>query len=112
MNAEPNGLYTILMYDPDAVGAAGVKVNFLHWLLTNHSAKRAGDTCVTYRGPSPPSGSGVHHYTYLLFKQSALIKCPTFERSPFDLAGFVKGAGLGSPLQKIVFEIDSDPISQ
>jgi Cu-Zn family superoxide dismutase len=113
MNAEPSGLYTILMYDPDAVSSTlGVKANYLHWLVMNHSDKNIGDTCVTYRGPSPPSGSGIHHYTFFLFKQSAPIKCVTVERSPFDLSGFLTAAGLGAPLQKIIFEIDSDSNSK
>jgi Cu-Zn family superoxide dismutase len=93
--------YTILMYDPDAVGPApGSKVNYLHYLVMN------GQTCVPYKGPSPPPNTGVHHYTFVLYKQSAPTQCMSLERSPFDLDAFVKENGL-EEIQRSVFEVSS-----
>jgi Cu-Zn family superoxide dismutase len=93
--------YTILMYDPDAVGPTpGSKVNYLHYLQMN------GKTCVPYKGPAPPPNTGVHHYTFVLYKQAVQTTCVSLERSPFDLDAFVRVHGL-EEIQRSVFEVSS-----
>jgi Cu-Zn family superoxide dismutase len=100
-NIDPSSQYTILMYDPDAVGdIPGTKVNYLHYLQMN------GKVCVPYKGPSPPSSSGIHRYTFVLYKQPRLYKCVSPPRSPFDLISFVKTHGL-EEIQRAVFEVSS-----
>jgi hypothetical protein len=47
----------IVMYDPDAI-----KPDYIHWI-----AGPQGDI-LPYRGPSPPQGTGVHRYIFLLAK--------------------------------------------
>ncbi len=102
MNTEPAVLYTVLMYDPDAVGSTpGTKANYLHYLKVNSNMN-----CVPYKGPSPPPGSGVHHYTFILYKQLRPLSCAAQPRSPFDLEGFVRANGL-TEIQKTVFEVSS-----
>jgi hypothetical protein len=54
----PEG-YTLLMYDPDAV-----KPSYIHWIATSQ-----GDV-LPYKGPTPPSGTGIHHYKFALIPGS------------------------------------------
>lgn len=103
MNASPSDIYTILMYDPDAVGVAG-KTTYLHWCVVNRTATMPGDTCMTYKAPSPPPRSGTHRYTFALYKQSGPLPCARLDRAPFDLQDFEKRHGL-TRIQKVVFTL-------
>ena len=70
LNYGPKSFYTLLMFDPDAVGG-----NKIHWLIvniTNNDIFR-GDTIVKYKGPNPPKDSGKHHYVFSFFKQHKLV---------------------------------------
>jgi phosphatidylethanolamine-binding protein (PEBP) family uncharacterized protein len=50
----PEG-YTLIMYDPDAVNPS-----WIHWISTS------SHDILPYKGPSPPKGSGIHHYKFIL----------------------------------------------
>jgi phosphatidylethanolamine-binding protein (PEBP) family uncharacterized protein len=50
----PEG-HTLVMYDPNAV-----KPSWIHWIATSQ-----GDV-LPYKGPSPPPGTGIHHYIFAL----------------------------------------------
>jgi len=63
-------LYTLLMFDPEAVGG-----NKIHWLMvniTNYNINYS-DIIFNYKGPMPPKGSGTHHYVFCLMKQKTHI---------------------------------------
>ena len=62
--------YTLLMFDPDAVGG-----NKIHWLIINITKNdiSMGNTIVNYKGPKPPKDSGKHHYVFSFFKHHKLI---------------------------------------
>jgi hypothetical protein len=69
-----NDKYTLIMYDSKAVSPSG---NHNHWLIINIPGNRLrrgnlneGTTLLSYKGPSPPSGSGQHIYTFELYKQN------------------------------------------
>ena len=69
-----NNKYTLIMYDSKAVSPSG---NHNHWLIINipgNSLRRGelneGIPLLSYKGPSPPSGSGQHIYTFKLYKQN------------------------------------------
>ncbi len=70
LNYELKSFYTLLMFDPDAVGG-----NKIHWLIVNitNNDITIGDTIVNYKGPNPPKDSGKHHYVISLFRQHKLI---------------------------------------
>ena len=55
----PAGHY-LVMYDPDAVKPA-----YIHWV-----SSPARDT-VPYQGPTPPPGTGIHRYIFVLCKGGA-----------------------------------------
>jgi Cu-Zn family superoxide dismutase len=106
MNASPSDRYTVIMYDPDAVGKAG-KTTYLHWCVFNRTATAPGETCMTYKAPSPPPKSGIHRYTFALYKQSTPLACKPMPRTPFDIQEFETSHGL-TRVQKVVFTIDSE----
>ena len=53
----PGHFYLIILYDPDAL-------NYTHYLFTINHENIILKTFLTYRKPTPPKGSGVHHYTF------------------------------------------------
>ena len=71
---DTNDKYTLIMYDSKAVSPSG---NHNHWLVINipgNSLRKGelneGTTLLSYKGPSPPSGSGEHIYTFEIYKQN------------------------------------------
>lgn len=60
-------IYTLVMFDPDAVGG-----NKIHWLIINITGINISDglTIIKYKGPAPPIGSGKHHYVICLLEQT------------------------------------------
>lgn len=68
-NMEPNKLYTLIMYDPDA--PAG---DYIHWIITNISNNnKLGNNLLVYKGPSPPKDTGIHRYIFLVYEQKHSI---------------------------------------
>ena len=72
-----NDKYTLIMYDSKAVSPSG---NHNHWLVINIPGNslitgdlNKGTTLLSYKGPSPPSGSGEHIYTFELYKQNGQL---------------------------------------
>lgn len=60
------------MADPDAPSRADPKFREVcHWTVINipGSDLAKGNTLFEYLGSGPPEGTGLHRYTFLLFKQ-------------------------------------------
>ncbi|XP_022220724.2 protein D1 [Drosophila obscura] len=69
--------YTLLMVDPDASSAEQpTHREFLHWMVLNIPGNQLimGDVRVGYVGATPSSGSGMHRYVFLLYKQQDYCK--------------------------------------
>lgn len=64
---DTNKLYTLIMYDPNAV-----KGNNIHWLVTDIHYKNieTGKVILEYYGPHPPPKSGEHNYIFSLYESS------------------------------------------
>jgi phosphatidylethanolamine-binding protein (PEBP) family uncharacterized protein len=91
----PEGIYTLIMYDPDAN-------NYLHWLVTNLNEANLGDVKVPYQGPTPPSGT--HTYVFVLARQQnslTNVKIPN-QRSPWDPEAFLQEYGLKEEKRKTI----------
>ena len=76
--ANPNKLYTLIMYDPDAqVG------NYVHWVTINvpGNAISHGQQLLNYKGPAPPQGTGIHRYIFLIFEQGKRINAQNIPES-------------------------------
>lgn len=76
-NLKSNALYTLIMHDPDAVGG-----NLIHWLVVNIDGNNIhnGDILLEYKGPSPPKGSGIHRYIFLLYEQTNKVNASISNR--------------------------------
>lgn len=74
INQNPIKYYTLLMFDPNAVGG-----NKIHWLIINiiHNNISNGNEIINYKGPMPPKKSGKHYYTFCLFEQLDVIHIDT-----------------------------------
>lgn len=84
-NADPNRLYTVLMWDPDAPASS-----WIHLLVVNTPSANLsqGETLLAYEPPTPPSGT--HRYFVSVYQQPQKldILVPT-ERGNFDVSAFV-----------------------
>ena len=82
-----NPLYTLIMFDPDAVGG-----NLIHWLVINTHT-----TIFPYKGPHPPPGTGLHHYHFLLLAQKDIITKPIrLKNRHIGIATLIEKLGLQS----------------
>ena len=65
-NSNSNELYTIVLYDPNSIYGT-----YIHWSTINIPGDdiSKGSIVIPYMGPHPPSGSGIHNYTFQLYKQ-------------------------------------------
>lgn len=82
---QENELFTLVIYDPDALNPS-----FLHWLVINIPEEKVenGDTIVSYKPPTPPSGT--HRYYVALYKQPGTITVePISDRTLFSIDDFV-----------------------
>jgi len=73
---EKNSLYTLIMTDPDAPSRDHpTQREWRHWMVINipeDNVKR-GDVLAEYIGSGPNKGSGLHRYTFLVYKQQSKI---------------------------------------
>ncbi|EDW58507.1 protein D2 [Drosophila virilis] len=101
--------YTLLMTDPDVPEKMYPQLKeYLHWLVVNIPGGQMslGDVRVGYVGATPPKGSGLHRYVFLLYKQPDYLKfdiehVPRHSESnrvKFSTRAFVLKYNLGFPL--------------
>jgi phosphatidylethanolamine-binding protein (PEBP) family uncharacterized protein len=89
---QPDKLYTIIIWDPDAPHSP----SFLHWLVTNIPGDdiARGTVLQSYYPPSPPAGSGEHRYYIGLYEQSRQISPGKVNQNGFQIDSFVSRFGL------------------
>lgn len=94
----PLKLSTLVMYDPDS----STPPSWLHYLVINipNGDLSKGDVIVPYAGPSPPPGSGLHHYIFEQFAQTSPFNTGLTERSSFDMNQFKQQNNLFSRAKK------------
>ena len=98
-NFNLNNLYTLIMYDPDAVN--GCKV---HWLVTNiKNTIKNGKIILPYKGPAPPANSGKHRYIFELYKQSEMLNIEPFEERSISINLLRNKLNLSNYISKIKF---------
>ena len=82
LNTNNSNYYTLILYDPNSVRAP----NYVHWAVINISLNNniifisdqvnkginKGNNLIQYQGPSPPENSGIHNYTFLIYKQDKM----------------------------------------
>jgi phosphatidylethanolamine-binding protein (PEBP) family uncharacterized protein len=95
---ENNKLYTLLMYDPDAIHG-----NRFHWIVVNilHDITNGKDI-LSYSGPAPPPKTGEHHYIFELYEQDGSIDMKLEERNiPLNIVK--KKLNIGNPISVVQF---------
>jgi phosphatidylethanolamine-binding protein (PEBP) family uncharacterized protein len=83
----PGHVYLIILYDPDAM-------NYTHYLFTINHENVILKTFLTYRKPTPPKGTGVHHYTFDVYditnKEELLDLNLKLGKKSYDFSTFYK----------------------
>ncbi len=98
-NFNPNILYTLIMYDPDAVNGTHV-----HWLVTNiENNINNGKILLSYQGPAPPAKTGKHRYIFELYKQAELLNVEPFEERSISINLLKNKLNLSNYISKIQF---------
>ena len=117
--SEPSCYYTLCLTDPDAPSRADPKFGeFLHWLVVNIPGAdlSSGEVLAEYVGSGPPSGTGLHRYVILLYKQPGKIqvdqpkiKCTTMNgRRCFSIKKFAEKFQLGHPIAANFYQAQYD----
>lgn len=86
VNFKGPGLYTLIMWDPDAPAKS-----WLHWLVVNaeEGDVKKGEELMNYTPPTPPSGTHTYHIAMYSQKGPLKIERPT-ERGYFHHANFIQ----------------------
>ncbi|VDK57618.1 unnamed protein product [Cylicostephanus goldi] len=98
------------MSDPDAPSRKRPSLrDYLHWVVIDvpGSHVKQGKELVSYMGPAPPSGTGLHRYYFLVYKQTKSVSLEKSARANFDTHKFVKENGLGNPVAGNYFQVGS-----
>lgn len=106
----PDQLYTLMIYDMNAPAGSP----FLHFLEVNIPGNRIdkGNVLMSYVKPSPPAGSGVHHYIIDLFQQNQSIpRMEISSRPSFPVVQFVNTYGL-QHVDRFIFRTSSSNSGQ
>ena len=100
LNVDPNKLYTLVLYDPDAVGGT-----YIHWIKANitNNDMRTGNIIIPYKGPAPPPKTGKHHYIFNLYEQNGENKTGVLEEKVFELNNLENKLGVKELVYKIQF---------
>jgi len=96
----PNKSYTLIKYDPDAVGGT-----MIHWAkvnITNNDIK-SGNIIIPYKGPAPPPKSGKHHYIFNLYEQDRDIFVEPINERQMELDKLEDKLKLSDPFLNIKF---------
>ena len=97
-NAKSNGLYAILMWDPDAPAPS-----WIHWFVVNIPGAQLseGETLLSYKPPTPPSGTHRYYVTVFQQPQHLTIYIPG-ERGNFSVPQLVSQHGLRKIGEKMI----------
>lgn len=117
--AEAGTYYTLIMTDPDAPSRKEpVMREWHHWLVGNIPGDQLnkGEVLTEYVGSGAPKDTGLHRYTFLLFKQPKklefdekhLSKTQGAGRENFSTKKFMAKYKLGAPLAGNFFQAQFD----
>lgn len=114
-SADEEKKYTLLMVDPDAPSRKKPsRAYWRHWLLVDikGEAFKTGDVrgseLSAYTRPTPPQGTGLHRYQFLVFEQpeGQTLSLSPQEKSSlgnWDPQAFVQRFGLAGPVASLQF---------
>lgn len=119
VNCRAKDLYTLLFIDPDVPNRQDRSLgNIQHWTVVNIDGNKVetGDVLTEYLGSLPTAGSGLHRYTFLVFKQPRRIvfKEPLIaltninSREKFSVRDFAAKYNLGKPIAGNYYQAQYD----
>ena len=98
-NFNENNLYTLIMYDPDAVNGTHI-----HWLVTNIKNNiKNGKILLPYQGPAPPPKTGKHRYIFELYRQPEMLNVEPFEQRSISINLLRNKLNVSNYISKIKF---------
>jgi hypothetical protein len=100
LNVNPNKLYTLVLYDPDAINGT-----YIHWVkvnITNNDMK-TGNIIIPYKGPAPPPKTGKHHYIFNLYEQNGENKMIPLEEKVIEINELENKLGVTNLIYQIAF---------
>jgi phosphatidylethanolamine-binding protein (PEBP) family uncharacterized protein len=99
-NLNSDKYYTLVIYDPDAVGGT-----YIHWLVTNIKNNNIDDSniLIPYKGPAPPPKSGKHRYIFELYMQNNKINTEPLQQRSISINALRNLLGLTNYISKIKF---------
>jgi phosphatidylethanolamine-binding protein (PEBP) family uncharacterized protein len=94
-----NNLYTLILYDPDAVNGTHV-----HWIATNIKNNISNSKALLpYQGPAPPAKTGKHRYIFELYKQSEMLNVEPLGERSISITSLRNKSNLSKYISKIHF---------
>jgi phosphatidylethanolamine-binding protein (PEBP) family uncharacterized protein len=98
-NFNENNLYTLIMYDPDAVNGTHI-----HWLVTNIKNNiKNSKILLPYKGPAPPPKTGKHRYIFELYRQPEMLNVEPFEQRSISINLLRNKLNVSNYISKIKF---------
>jgi phosphatidylethanolamine-binding protein (PEBP) family uncharacterized protein len=99
-NFNPNNLYSLIFYDPDAVNGTHI-----HWVLVNitNNDIKTGNIIIPYKGPAPPPNTGNHRYIFELYEQNRENKLEKINDRIFSINEIRNKLNVKNPIFKIQF---------
>jgi len=98
-NFNENNLYTLIMYDPDAVNGTHI-----HWLVTNIKNNiKNSKILLPYKGPAPPPKTGKHRYIFELYRQPEMLNVEPFEQRSISINLLKNKLNVSNYISKIKF---------
>ena len=100
LNKSQNNIYTLILYDPDAVGGTHI-----HWSIINISSNdiKTGNIIIPYKGPAPPPKSGKHHYNFCLYKQNRENNIEPIDKIQIEIDDLENMLKVGEPIFETKF---------
>ena len=94
-----NNLYTLIMYDPDAVNGTHI-----HWLVININNNINNSTILLpYQGPAPPAKTGKHRYIFEIYKQQKPLNLKPFNKRSISVNLLKKELNITNYISKFQF---------
>jgi len=95
---DPSTFYTIIMVDPDAPSRDNpINGEYRHFVCANTPGTEIlkSEVLQEWAPPSPPSGSGLHRYVFLVYEQPERVEVEVFEGSRAKWAAHEWATALG-----------------
>lgn len=89
-DVRPKQIYTIIMYDIDAIKPNTVSKPFCHFLAINVNSKNEYNELIEYYPPNPPLNDKPHTYYVDIYLQSYIFDdYNKYENQKFNLKSFI-----------------------